>query len=109
MKQCSKCNETKYLQEFSRNPTSKTGYRSTCKKCDAKQKKNKPRVERVVADGIKVCGTCKIEMPLVNFARNTTKADNLNYECKACEKSRRIERKAQDINYAAFYYPINLD
>ena len=106
-KQCTKCKEFKELRFFSKNPSSSTGLRGSCKICDAKQKKNKPRAERVVPEGTKVCGTCKVEMSLDNFARNTTKADNLNYECKACEKSRRMERKAKDINYAAFYLPVN--
>jgi len=102
MKQCSKCNEIKYLQEFSRNPTSKTGYRSTCKKCDGKQKKNK----REIKEGEKICATCGKLKQFNEFARNTTKSDNLNYECKICEKERRVERKAKEIDYSSFYLPI---
>ena len=107
MKQCSRCKHEKELTEFSKNPTSSSGYRSTCKLCDSKLKKSAKRVERVDKEGVKECHTCKESKPFSEFARNSSRPDMVNYECKACEKARRAERKAKDINYAAFYLPVN--
>lgn len=44
----------------------------------------------------KFCGSCQLTLPVDSFARNRTKADGLNYRCRACSKSVNATRYARD-------------
>ena len=35
---------------------------------------------------MKVCGSCKVEKPLSDFARNKAKKDGYQTQCKSCKK-----------------------
>lgn len=106
-KKCSKCKEVKPLDAFCQKADRKDGRNSHCRACDSKRRASLAKPKREVKQGEKVCYTCKELRPFSEFARNTARADMMAHECKACEKARRMERKAKDINYAAFYLPVN--
>ena len=106
-KQCSTCNEVKPIADYNVKSDSKTGYSARCKMCDKKARKTKsPRIP-VTKEGGKKCNKCKVEKPLADFARNTSRPDGLHPECRVCEKARRMARKTNEIDYASFYLPVN--
>lgn len=106
-KQCSTCKELKSIDNYNVKTDSKTGYSARCKQCDKKARKTVFKRIPVTKEGVKICSKCKEEKTLTSYARNNSKADGLHPECKACEKSRRMAKKTNEINYAAFYLPVN--
>ena len=106
-KQCSTCKEVKSIDNYNVKTDSKTGYSARCKMCDKKARKTITKRTPVTKEGVKVCNKCKEEKPLSAYPRNNARPDGLHPECKACEKARRMAQKTNEINYAAFYLPVN--
>lgn len=110
-KKCTKCQIVKPLTEYCKKTYYKTGHNSQCKKCAASYQKSKrpPKVELPHPEGEKECTLCMKKMPYSHFNRNRASRDKYTSRCKQCESVLHKEKKTKDINYAAFYYPINLD
>ena len=82
-KRCYRCKEIKPISDFSRNISKKDGYRSICKYCDRKQKKEEYLILfRYVRDyklskGCEICGYNKCEDAL-EFHHNGDKEFNIS-------------------------------
>jgi hypothetical protein len=111
-KQCTKCRKYKELTEYCVKSGSRTGYNSQCKQCASLYQKSKRPEKPVIVhpEGNKQCTGCKQSLPYPSFNRNKASKDMYMSKCKKCESDMAKARKAkEDINYAAFYYPIALD
>lgn len=100
-KKCTRCNKTKNVREFHKNPRiTKTnhGLRTYCKKCDLEQqrerrKKNKKFAWFIESGEIvteKKCGICEESKPFNEFNPDFKSKYNLSGKCKSC---RSIELK----------------
>lgn len=96
LKKCTKCGETKPLEQFSKNKTKKDGLHSNCKSCDvayhvvrAKRHRENP-VTYSVTD-TKLCGTCKQIKSTIEFSKSTRAKDGLQGSCKACKAAWRTD------------------
>jgi hypothetical protein len=113
-KQCTKCEETKPLSNFSKQSAAKDGYRSYCKKCakaynKARQQKLASRDESEIdypAD--KRCSDCKQTKPADKFSKNKYQKDGLHNVCCKCNlarttayKQKLSQRDESEIDYPA--------
>lgn len=105
-KKCTKCQQIKPIDDFCHKADRKDGRNSQCRACESRRRTLAPKTKKVKKEGEKVCYTCKEMRPFSQYARNMSRPDMMSYECKICEKERRMERKAKEIDYSSFYLPI---
>jgi NAD-dependent SIR2 family protein deacetylase len=86
-KTCTKCGETKPLDEFHKNPKTRDGRQPHCKSCRVSQKK-KERLALVSAGEYR-CTACGIVKPLSEFHVSKSLSQGHMPKCKLC-------RNAQD-------------
>ena len=90
MKICKKCKETKSLENFSPNKTTKDRVSIYCRSCDCKRAKNRQRLlfsrETIESPPTKYCPDCKLTKPSVSFHRDKCVLDGLGVRCKNCTK-----------------------
>lgn len=95
MKTCTKCKVEKELSEFHKRGMNKSGvaYQSWCKKCIS-EKRKRPKKLYVIPKS-KVCSDCKIDKPMENFHKCSSRKDGRQHRCKDCniERSKRDYRK----------------
>jgi len=80
MKKCSKCGETKELDEFFKSSQSKDNHRSCCKKCDLSRKIDYIEVE------YKKCAKCSKTKSNKEFSKSVNSKTGLKSHCKSCAK-----------------------
>jgi len=80
-----------------------------CKKCSHifRKKYKKPKVNNH-KEGTRECNTCNVVKPLAEFTRNKICSDGYTLRCKACNYEARNSSKNKEIDYSAFYMPINV-
>jgi hypothetical protein len=124
-KKCVRCGILKSFDEFGKDSERKDGKKIYCKVCSAEKRleykygtERKPNVilaEKIVKEvkehkqGSKQCSKCKKEKQYSDYPRNAASKDKYAARCKTCSLEDVNNRKAKDINYAKFYYPIELD
>ena len=94
-KKCSKCGETRPLDEFYKDRTTKDGYKYRCKVC-MKEYKEQRCVELAINNyevdyDAKECIKCGNVMLLEDFFRSGQEKDGRTACCKECEKERKSE------------------
>jgi mRNA-degrading endonuclease YafQ of YafQ-DinJ toxin-antitoxin module len=94
---CSRCKETKTVDEFYKDKNIESGYCPYCKKC-AKQRREEQKLgifvpEDKSARTSKICSKCKIEKPMETFNKNLRNQDGHCSVCKEC----RIEKTKEKI------------
>ena len=90
-KRCGKCKEVKDVKEFHKDKYTKTGYKSTCRKCE------KDRVNKKIIKSIKYrsqknykqitekkCNTCGKVRDIKYFNTRTVNEDGFETKCKIC-------------------------
>ena len=95
-KQCLKCNENKFLNQFNKNKAKKDGLDIYCKDC-IKEKAKKyynPYIPLIAKDKInnKICIKCNEEKPKIDFSKNKKQKDGLYYYCKQCNINNNKEK-----------------
>lgn len=98
-KECSKCHESKPLDEFYRRTSSPDGRRSECAACcreahrryaatNARRNRQRPRDETTT----KRCTGCRRVKPLSRFHSDISTPDGHHSECAACRQRLRLSR-----------------
>lgn len=85
-KLCTKCKQTKPVNEFYKKSRSSSGYQSHCKDCRQKAKrKGKPEPE-ILPEGMKRCWDCKQILPITAeyFSHEKRTPDGFQSRCKDC-------------------------
>lgn len=100
-KVCKLCGNVKPAEEFYRNRTNADGLFGKCKKCSDSQAEanRKPRVRHNVSEPTvteKECTKCGIVKVQTEFNRDKTKADGLQFRCKACVHEYMRKRRRTD-------------
>ena len=89
-KVCSCCKKEKNVIEYAKNRSLKDGLASECKICKniiAKELRQKySRLEIREIKDRKVCGWCKREKTILEYAKNKYHKDGFDSECKACKR-----------------------
>lgn len=92
-KKCTRCEETKTLDEFSRRGSKR---RSACKACTNREAKikneNRPRFSGEHPTE-KQCTKCEQIKPSSAFATNGLNKDGLQYWCRECTNQRNTEKR----------------
>ena len=90
-KQCSRCGETKELDQFSPQKETRDGRKGVCKPCRASQAKEAGRLAGAQArpcyqdtDTHKECRGCRVMKDRAEFRRNSQKRDGKDTHCRAC-------------------------
>lgn len=97
-KQCSRCGESKPLNDFYAYKRSPDGLRSMCKDCmrvDRKEryrKDTKPPIDPDVPDGHKRCNVCGVVQPTSEFFNDARTSDGLSKFCDSCDAKDHRER-----------------
>jgi len=88
-KRCSKCRETKPIEEFWRNRAAKDGINGYCKTCCRAYRKatNFP-----VSVATHKCSRCKQTKPAIEFHRNRLSTSGLHTWCKVCSNLQAVIR-----------------
>jgi hypothetical protein len=109
-KKCTKCKKIKLLSEYCIKTYYKGGYNSQCRQCAALyQRGNKPP-KPPHKEGTKACNTCNEEKEYKFFSRSKSGHDGYVVRCKLCQaEAANKNKKVEEINYAKFYYPIEID
>ena len=102
-KRCPRCGETKPLNMFGNNKTTRDGLMCYCKVCSYKMVRRwkvahlHPRPSYVPVKH-KVCHCCHVDKPLEGFYRRKDRPDGHDFRCKECddEKSRAYRRSDPD-------------
>ena len=88
-KKCTKCKIDKSLIEFCRDKSNKSGFFSWCKMCKNIQTKEfrqkYSQIENREIKEKKVCGCCKKEKNVIEYAKNRCCRDGLANKCKHCD------------------------
>jgi hypothetical protein len=98
MKRCTKCGQSRPLNEFSKHSTCADGYGVYCRKCSTIQMREyrktpaekrsrfllHERVKNTLTTLTKCCNRCKQEKPLDAFYKRATNLDGHHGECKKC-------------------------
>src|ERR1043165_8256991 len=78
----------KGLNDFYKDSSRKSGFRSNCKTCQLTNVKTLQqkylRLETRETKDKKVCGRCQEEKPVTEFIRNRYQKDGLTNDCKEC-------------------------
>jgi hypothetical protein len=82
MKTCSKCKQTKSLNQFHIDKTTKDGHRADCKECRSKKKIIIKKLVRT-----KQCNRCNQLKPLSAFRPHSTSKDKRRHVCKSCDNT----------------------
>ena len=101
-KTCNKCKKIKQLIDFHVDKRNKDGRHTLCKLC-CKKKKDENRRKNEKSSTMqfnKVCCTCEIEKPCIDFYKDKSMIDGYKYACKECTKPKRKiqHRKYYDNN-----------
>lgn len=88
MKICNKCNETKELTLFDKDPRNKDGFQGICSAC-RKIAKQKSRAARMIGIGLtkvseKICNKCSMLKPIAEFYKDAGISDGHSTLCKPC-------------------------
>lgn len=104
-KKCATCKRIVPVSRFFSNSNAKDGLFATCKDCcNARRRKKRPVTH---PEGTKECFKCKQQKEFASFSVNKSKSDGYNHSCKQCEAAIRNKyKKAKEIDYARFYYPV---
>lgn len=88
-KQCSACGEIRTVGEFYRTSTSKDGYQSRCKLCEAQAAGREYRPKENLPEGQKRCTACEQILPATSewFRIDRRVPSGLGATCKACGAS----------------------
>ena len=96
MRRCSKCKETKSINQFNKNRAQADGFDSYCKRCrkivNDEQSSGK---DNPVAVDKKRCRKCLETKPAEEFSRNKVVADGLHSWCKTCVNACNRARRAK--------------
>lgn len=112
---CSTCHETKSIEEFHKNSSTKNGLNYTCKKCWEKISRKDPEEyddrhvhkleqQELMKEGLKKCNNCKKVKSLDDFRFRKSKGcyDSICKKCKKKKDSERIKdknkKKRKEIN-----------
>lgn len=100
MKTCKRCGESKPLDAFARDASTKSGIGPLCRPCyNVEQQAQRlaraaatgrtipPRPRSTAPVGSKRCPTCALTLPLARFARSA-RGDGYQSECKRCRSAR---------------------
>jgi hypothetical protein len=98
-KECTKCHEVKPLEEFSKL---RGGKRPNCRQCgriQAKLRELRYRMEdsKKADTGTKICGGCKMELPITDFGIKKCNRGGHDALCKDCAFDRE-HKKMEDSN-----------
>ncbi len=107
MKTCTKCKKDKPLTDFCVKTYFKGGYNSQCKQCQRVDRNAKAKPKRPHKEGQKQCAGCGEMKDYGAFPRSRSTKDGYVHKCKACYTTKK--KANMEINYAAFYYPVQLD
>jgi len=92
VKTCSKCKQTKVLDDFSKDKSTKDGYRCQCKECSKKKSKATKVKTEIQAEDLtihKTCTVCKKVLSLDSFSNDKSTKDGKRCQCKSCTSERR--------------------
>lgn len=85
-KTCTKCNEEKSVDNFTKRKLSADGLDMWCRQCKALYEKSKQF--KPLYSGNKVCTKCKKDLSRTMFYKDHRKSDGLESRCQVCCKSR---------------------
>ncbi len=109
MKKCTKCGETKPLDDFVKDSRISSGHKSQCKMCVNKLAIQNQRTRRARLGSIKicskVCSSCRCDLPLSDYNSQKSSRDDLQSVCKSCAKSHRQKKLAENPDH---YYGLHL-
>jgi hypothetical protein len=109
---CIRCNAEKPISDFYSRGGGRTGRDTTCKTCRLARQKARlqQRPKHYVqppTSGTKTCSSCRLDLPVQEFARNRTAPDGLQPWCRHCrrEYSRkwRLKPQRRDSEYRKAY------
>ncbi len=104
LKICSRCDNIKMLEDFSKDKTQSDGRCKRCKDCDKEDYRSKnplpielrpfkeispewfhkwEQIEQQPKTS-KRCNTCKQDKPFSEFGRSSNSKDKMQWDCKAC-------------------------
>lgn len=96
-KTCTKCGETKPLDEFYRDRAARDGRKSYCKRCREEQRGSPRQIEqraeraRQVAQGVRICTRCGVEKSVDEYYPAKRSRDGSASRCKeCCREARRV-------------------
>ena len=93
-KTCSKCGETKKIDEFSKRKVSKDGHRGQCKTCVSEYQREytkQMQYRRVIQgsdDVLLFCTVCKQKKPETQFNTQADTITGFKTMCKSCQQKR---------------------
>lgn len=113
-KKCSKCDKFKYINEFHKNKTVKSGLCACCKQCTSEyQRKRKARnVElrnshEFIPLSEKKCSKCGVVKDVIEFNSDTGNKDGLHSLCKLCVENYYNKNKEIISLKNKLYYSLN--
>jgi len=85
-KTCTKCNDVKPLEMFSKRASSPDGFNSWCKQCysDYRKKHAARQKPNLPPHHIKKCGKCGKAKPAAAFYKDVYSLDGHTHWCKQC-------------------------
>lgn len=93
-KTCSKCKSEKMLKEFYKNSTSKDGLTAQCRLCIKAKYKRVEKLEKILwsEKQVRVCKTCGLEKPLIDFRRSVGSILDRSAHCKRCSSTAHVKK-----------------
>lgn len=92
-KRCSRCKETKPVNQFDRNRARGDGLATECKACRTELYEQRRDRGRVIPDALR-CAKCQLTKPAAQFSRDKSRSTGLTPQCKDCRNTAKRERLA---------------
>lgn len=100
---CKACAQAKPLDQFPKDRSRPDGHNFYCKPCSSARTKmfamRPPR--RTPPPGLKWCGRCKQDKPIMDFHASVGTYDGLQKKCKACSRSDYNGWRKDNLGYVA--------
>jgi len=98
-KQCTGCEEIKFVSEYHKNKNSSDGLSIYCKVCSKEnervfEEKKKEALKFIVVGTSKICKECKVDQDVCEFSKSVKNKDGLSTVCKTCSNAHSRARTA---------------
>lgn len=102
-KTCSRCGESKSVDDFYKSEKDKSGYISYCSQCSRDISAANRKTKRPVTVEGKTCKSCGETKVADKFSKSNACADGLHSYCKECRSKQNTEKHRQKISENVLY------
>lgn len=107
MKTCTRCKLDVPKINFYKNKNLKDRLCTWCKNCQKEYQQQKSKSPKTYLLYTRICSACKLDLPLLNFYKNSSSNDGLMKRCKSCCDQWRLNNPDRALKSVIKYHAKN--